>query len=596
MAQKRKLTAKQKITLEDYGKRLALEVSAAETVRDGLTARWDTLWRMFRNEKGASGISVLEDLPAEHVPLIQPIVRRIVDSTVASVFGVSPVVSAIGCKDDDCADVLAKQYDSFLAMHDARRVFRQCVECAAITGVSALYHPFDASGWHFHAVMPENFFITPIVAVDVPTSVMCGHQYWMTEAEYLKGVEDGRFYDWGPLPYGAPDGAQISRAQDFNMTTGEIGTVEMGTKQSTKTFTIIQAFWYGDFEDLEKMTGTSEEPEEREEGPKWWRFLLEKNSRRVLQFEPYPYDPPYSVVRLHDEPTNFWPASSAANSLQSLQNSYSQFHNILQAGAYIGAFPAVVVSGGKVAEKVKKLKIGAILESDVPIEMQPVPSLFNGEAVLAAISKIEELAQTIASVTPVGVNNDMPTNTTATEVNALTSMQAQSESAYAIFVSYTLERLVKYMHAVCQAHEATLVDIYGEQLEPHFVEALRETPRFEALGKTVTRASQYQMQQYIALYQMASDPRSGLKKNELVKRIVGVMDLDATDELFYDEAELAQLGLPQVPGVGALPGMGAAGAAGVGEATGDAGADGGLGSGQPAPFAGQGPGLGLALG
>lgn len=550
--------------IDQFGVRAHMEITAGLTARDGLWPRWRKLWAMYRDEPTASGVTVIPEMPAEHVPLMSPKIRRVVDATVQSIFGVSPIVNALDCEDNDCADVLAKQYDSFMSRMGLRRIARQAVESAAVVGLGIVYHPYmSGSGFECYSILPEDFFVTPTVGVlGAKEAMMIGHRYWISEGEYISGCETGRFLDRGTLPWGTPESTLAARSQGFDMSQSEMSTMEVGNKQGSRDITVYQAFWYGDLEGLEKLykkvyKEDAEEDEAEEEqtaGRRWWRFIIEDSTRKVLCFEPIPYRPPYTVVRLHDEPTKFWPATSLGNRLQSLQNKYTQLHNMLDAGVAISAFPPIVSSGGKIAEKLKKYTPGDILDSENAVEVTILATPFNADGVLAAIAKVEELAETVAAVPALGTNQNLPSNTTATEAEILASQQSQSETSYAHHVGYAIEELAEYMHIVCSTHPGDVADTYGGVLEEGFIAALTENPRFEAMGKVATRNTQVQMQYYQTLLELSADPTSMLNRQEVIKRFVGTMDIDSTEKLFIEPDQLAGGPLDGgIPGMGGVP-------------------------------------------
>lgn len=600
MTKSKKLNPANQTTLDDFGKRLMNEVIAGDVARKGLDARWRKLWSMYKNEPGASGVEVIPELPPEHVPIMRPAIRRIVDSVSSALFSVSPMVSALDCVDHEHASILAKQYDKFLTRGDARRKFKQAAECASICGIGVLYAPFiQGEGFQYYNILPERFFITPVEDTDVKTSICVGHQSWITEAQYLRGIETGRYLDRGDntlLPSSTPDINQVTRTATNDKSLSTVPSMERGTEQSTVLIELRQVFWNGEFKELEKVYYSlypGQKPDKDADGDddgaeKWWRFTIEPSTRRILSFEPWPGRPPYIIVRLHDEPTKFWPASSPANDLQAVQNKYSEGWNLLFAGTWMSAFPVPWVKGAQIAEKLKKLPIGGVLEIEGSMaEVGYIPTPFNPDPVLATLSKLEELAQTVSNVSAIGTNQDLPNNTTATQVAAEQQQQQQGEAAYTTHAGYGLEDLVGYMHEVCQLHSGDVLEAYGPMLEPGFIEALEERPTFECVGKVATKGSAAQIAQLTNLYQMAADPQSGLVKPEIARRIVQEMDIDQTDDLFIAPDQLIPngglLGLGGDEMVQGLP-VGEAGAGNAGLALQQGG---GFGQG-----AGQGPAMG----
>jgi len=557
----------QRLILEDFGKRARLEVVAAETARLGLQDRWRKLWAMYRNEPGASGVTVLAELPPEHIPLIQPAVRKIVDSVSSALFSVSPLVNALDCVSNNNAKVLAEQYDKFTVRSNLRRVYKQVIESAAITGVGINYLPFVAgSGFESYYIPSERFFIAPVERSAVENCLMCGHQDWITESQYMRGVEEGRYFDWGRLSIGSPDASQVTTTTAFNKSLSDVPSREYGTEQSPHLVEIRQVFWHGEFKELEDVyyalypdqkPPQSEGDDGDSDGAKqWWRLTLDYKTGHVLNFEPYPYRPPYIVTRLHDEPPKFLPGGSVAYNMQPLQNKFSELWNVLLAGTWLSAFPIVWVKNGQLAEKLKQLRVGAVLEAEGPIEVGSIPTPFNVEPVLAAIAKIEELAETVSNVSAIGTNQGLPNDTTATQVAALQQQQQQSEAAYTTHAGYGLEETIAYMHEVCGMNAQAVVDAYGQKLSPGFIDALEETPVFECVGKVATKGAAAQLALLQSLWAMSADPSAMMNRGEIAKRIVQEMDIDQTDDLFITPDQLQQnAGIPQMPGNEMVPGV-----------------------------------------
>lgn len=531
---------------EGLGSRVYLEMQAGLTARASLQERWSVLERMYRNEHNASGDQIVEEFESQHIPLIYPVCRRIIDTVHAAITSVSPMVMAMDC-DHDAGEVTSKQFDVFFGRAAGQRTLKRALVPATVNGIGFLYSTFTAEkGFQLNAIPPNDMFVTPTTVTGLKDAVMVGHRFYVTEQEYKALVEEGVYYDVGDLPIADPDKYDSSRSANFDLTSATVATSEIGTPNSTSLYELAQVFWYADLSSFGKGL---------EKGLKWHRITLATDDQAVLACEPWPYSrPPYFDVRLWDEEIKFWPASSVANNLQGLQNIYTNLVNMLVIGTIASAFPTTIISGAKLTEQVKKLKIGMFLEADGPVDVANIPVLFSGQYMPALIQLVEQVTEKIGAIPQTATGEQTPTDQTATATAYLQSMQQQAESSYATMVSYPLEDLFTYWHEVSNQHKSTILEVYKDALLPDFITALESNPRFEMLGKVATKTPQVQMQMAQMLLSMAQDPRSNLNPQEIIKRIVDMMPIDNTDKLYY-ENQLQQGGGDAIqPGMEVLQG------------------------------------------
>lgn len=532
---------------EQLGSRVYLEMQAGLSARESLKERWRALEAMYRNEKDASGNQILDEFETQHIPLIYPVCRRIIDTVHAAITSVSPMCMALDC-DHEAGEVTSKQFDVFFGRATGQRTLKRALVPTTVNGIGFLYSMFTAGkGFHLNSIPPNDMIVTPTTVTEIKEAVMVGHRFYVTEQEYKSLVADGTYFNVGDLPIADPDTQESSRSQTFDLTNAAVTTAEIGTVNSTALYELAQIFWFADLSAFDKGL---------EKGLKWHRITLATDNQSILSCEVWPYSrPPYFDVRLWDEEVKFWPASSVANNLQGLQNIYTNLVNMLAIGTLVSAFPTTVISGGKLTEAVKKTKIGALLEADGPVGVANIQTVFDGSNMPLLIQLIEQITEKIAAIPQTATGEQTPVDQTATATAYLQSMQQQAESSYATMVSYPLEDLFTYWHEVCRMHKASLTEIYKGALLPDFITALDEDPRFEMLGKVATKTPQVQMQMAQMLLQMAQDRRSMLNPQEIIKRMVDMMPLDNTDKLYYEADQLSQGGGDALqPGMGMVQG------------------------------------------
>jgi len=49
-----------------------LEIDGGDVAKGQINSRWTRLESIYRNQPDATGTTVIEDFPAEHIPLVQP--------------------------------------------------------------------------------------------------------------------------------------------------------------------------------------------------------------------------------------------------------------------------------------------------------------------------------------------------------------------------------------------------------------------------------------------------------------------------------------------------------------------------------------------
>lgn len=499
--------------LIDLGQLLDKECDVSdENIRDLADERWAQIEKMYRNQPGSSGQqNIVENYSSFTVPLLKPLIKRVVQTTHRQFIKAEPMVIAVSEDGDiDGAQAVERLLESVFRRANVDFQGLRTLETAALHGKGIFRFWPSPSGFLMEPVHSKQTTVYPSYAETIEDCKTVGHKFYYRKHKVIEMMS---------MPYGQggwmkcdlddtsddPKKDQAGRDKDYDRQSYEPSIVE----ESDAGVEIRDLFTYREFKG---SVG-------------WLRVILAKSSKKVLRVEPMKGSPWYFDQALHYEYGSFWTSSSLANELQGMQHLYTDLHNLLVVGSYTAAFPPVFLTGGSMGEKKWQHRIGAVYQLPGAVTFQTVPLQFNPGVIPSMIQQCEKVGQTIAGVTAAGQGQQFTSHTTKAEVDLLAENQSNADEGYLMTASMVYSRVGKYVLEHLRNNPDYAAKHYGHVLSQGWDTA---KVRLEPSGRTV-----------------GDQPQTIVQKLQAAGQIVQMYGLSQSyDIIKIGEAALAYLGLP----------------------------------------------------
>lgn len=490
---------------EALGRRIADEIAAAQQVKSGLTERWRQSESLYRNEPGASGIRVIEGVEPLHIPLIQPQVDRICNSVFESLTAQYPMMQAVAeSGDQHDADRIERLVQVMLDRAGFERVFPNVLRTAALCGLGILRLTLTNEGARLEPIHPNDFVVYPHSFPDLDRAKTVGHRFYLTSAEIDSLVRSGHCKRPDPQPSDDPDTDPSGRNPQYDLT-GPHKPIE-GDDDLLELWEVLTRV---------EIDGTQTT----------CRAVIEPHAGQLLALEKYPYSRPWYVdVRFSDEWGKFWPAGSIAQNLKDIQFLYSDLHNVMIWGSLVAAFPAMLLTGGSLGDKVRSYGPAQIIETPGAVQLQSVPVQFNAGAIPGMIEQVEKVAETVTRISRLGLGRQLRPNTTATEAASIVRYQNQGEQQYLAFAAQSVRALCELCQEFVRVHPGPIEAIYPSAA-PSPLSAGSSPIRFEVTGRTQQNLPDALLEKLRFLLDLAHDPESGLDTASVIRAIMNALQL-----------------------------------------------------------------------
>lgn len=542
--------------LSDKGKKLRRKVEQAEQAKFGLKARWDKNEAIYRDQPRATGIQLIKGREALHMPLVYPALRRIFESVHQGITSPTPMVQAISESGQPMAmDDLEKGFEVMSDRAGFSQMFKMLLERTGLNGAGIVRQVIGANGLQYDIVHPNDFVIAPVSYTEIRDASMVGHFFQMPLWKIKQRQKSGLYRADAKIVAGEGfDSRASGRNPAYDRTLSDLPGVSTGDGDQ-----LINLY------DLTWLDVDAEEP-------KRWRVTLARDSDEILAMEAFPYSRPcYFDCRFEKELTKWWPSTSTAQHLQGAQEMFTRVANLFEIGTFASALPPIILRGtGFGKEKVFELEPGKAYCVDGEFEAVPLPITFNASTIPMLLELIKTIVESVTGITSAGMTRQFNAQTTATEVDALQSIMAQNENAYAIAASNCIEDMFEHLHEMCLMHSGELHKIYGSALPEKFWEQLLIPCRWECLGKHPGNSPDVHLQKLKMLAEMSMQPQSRLDYNAIealtvrtLRMPINVEDLtleegqpNAFQVTQQQQLQLQQAAQqPQLPAGGGVPAM-----------------------------------------
>lgn len=518
--------------LEETAKLIDQECEASdENIREISEQRWAEIEKMYRNQPGSSGNqSFVENYNTFQVPLLKPLIKRVVNTTHRQFIKAEPMLIAVS-EDGDTqgAEAVERLLEAVFRKAGVDMQGLKTLETAALHGKGMFRFWPAAGGFQMNPVHSKQMTVYPPFGEKLTDCKTFGHKYYLRKSQVLEKMEmpeeQGGWMKCDLKVNDNPnDGAGRDTDYDLQPVNPEI------VEETDQGVEIRELFTY------REIDGESA----------WWKVQFAKSACKILHYTKE--TPWYFDQALHYEYGNFFTSSSLAGELRGLQNLYTDLHNLLVVGSYTAAFPPVFLTGGSMGDKKWQHRIGAVYQLPGAVTFQTVPITFNPGVIPQMIQQCEKVAQTVAGVTPAGQGKQFTSHTTKAEVDLLAETQSNADEGYLMTAGMVYATVGEYVLNYLRENPWYAKNNYGHVLSPGWDTA---KVRLEPTGRTI-----------------GDMPQMIVQKIQAAAQVIEQFQLqDKYDIQKLGESVLSYVGLPfplerfrvntgsQIPPQGTPPGM-----------------------------------------
>lgn len=520
--------------LQEIGRKLSDQIHAGLEAKGTLPQRWQQSEALYRNEPGASGIQVIEGVKPLHIPLIQPQIDRITSSVFETLTAQYPMMQAIAeAGEQTQADHMERLIQVMLDRAGFERIFPNVLRTAALCGIGIVRLTLTGGGVRMEPIHPNDFVVYPHTFTELSRAKTVGHRFFLTGAEVDQLVKSGHYKQPDPQASTDPDEHASGRNPAYDLDTSH-SPIDR-EDELIELWEILTQLQIGN-----KLTTC--------------RAVVEPAGVQLLALEPYPYNQPWYVdVRFADEWGKFWPAGSIAQNLKDIQFLYSDLHNVMIWGSLVAAFPAMLLTGGSLGDKVRNYGPAQIIETPGAVQLQTVPAQFQAGAIPGMIEQVEKVAETVTRVSRIGLGRQLRSNTTATEAASIVRVQQQGEQQYLAFAAQSVRSMCDLCQEFVRVHAGPMASIYRQEDPANLAELSSHPMRFEVTGRTQQNLPDALLEKLRFLLELAQDPNSGLDRTNVIRAIMNALQLPTGIEKLVQSQEHAMGDLGPFAAHGAWP-------------------------------------------
>lgn len=520
-----------KIATEDREKiasQLCSEIRESEQEKSRLRNRWVQLRALYDCEENTSQIQLIEGMKPYMVPLLRPKGERIVAAVVDGITGMSPY-ARLTDPELSIDDIEAIEADLMVLADDAgdQDALRQGSEDAYL---------FNTGVWRVKPLVKERAYDssqTDDAGPDVtridwesidPMDVMCYPPYFGTfEAAKTVG------HRWSELLYRVQADMRSGMYETYDLKGGDDpDTYHLQRDNLTEYYSAVSKS--DEFVELWELI--TELPYDENGDPtdgdvNAFLCVVALTDEKLLSIQPYPYKSKWYIeVRTERQRKKIFPSTSIAQRLQGLQLAYSDAFTAQVQASYASIGPITFINTGGLMNKVQQAKPFAVIEVPSEVKIQNISANPQVGQLPASMGKIEQVSDSLTGISRTGTAEQMPSSTTATEVDFLQQSQNEAKDQYTQMVAQSVEKVFKLFIEYYQKHYSELREAYRGRLQadPMAVQALNASISVNGRNGAMSNTMTVQKLQ-LMLNMMQQVPNSGYDPAKIFDAIVQMMDL-----------------------------------------------------------------------
>lgn len=425
---------------------LVREITAWDSEIAQVKERWEQILAIYRMDGTATQINVVDGMEGYATGVMTSKIDALVGNLTTAFFGTSPYWQ---CVTNDAQSEQSDDLERALQDIADKSGIEQTIAQAALK--AALYnfgmviaHPDEGDDGEFKGIKtdwidPTHAFVWPLNVETIDRVRSVGHRYYLPQWEVEQLVESGEFFD-----YGAFGG---SNTKEHELITGN-------DDFPSDIFSGVEDAQVELFQIIRKM----------KVGGKWDWYLIDFGfaGQKVLKFEKYPYRMPwYAFLRLLRTEKRIVGNDSIGFKAKGSQLLINDLVTTLVHGSYMSAFPPTFVSGGSLPSGTRTIVPGGLYEVDgIGAKIEAAPSNFNPGIIPEMIAQNESWMESVVGVSRLATNQNVPSDTKATTVNALTLNDQRRQNTIYETCSEGIERLGQIILMLFQAHYQEIATVY----------------------------------------------------------------------------------------------------------------------------------------
>lgn len=523
--------------LEKLGMDVCREIRASDSAITKLKQRWERLVKLFELDGAVTNLNLIPGLATYPYALSRQKLDEIRAQIHKSVTGFDPYVQVIPfVKEEETLAAAQRVVDALqsLATQDTGRLgfdraLRACLKILVNTGVAMMqvWVDPDEGTIKFDCIAPQDFCFYPHEFVDMKRAKTIGKKFWMSAGEVEAKIKSHHYLK-----------CEIGGENNYDSKAG-LSENALGTTQSSPTeldddkikfYQVVRRCRFASpNSDKEKASEVANAGDYEDE--KDYLIVVKFEDQTVVRVEPLRYKTGrmWFDLRLEEDYGTFWPGNSPGNLLQGLQLATSDLLNILVHGAFADAFGEQHVIGE--STPVKELRRGpgtTQYHTSSEVKVWQSTQNFNPGPIMLALQALDQKADQLSKVTPIGTTEAMKSDTSAHEAEAFYANKEAAKDEYTTYIMPTIAEIFTYMKELATAHWPLISRKQGDLgLKNH--NDLKVKGRIVPTGKTSN--PQTNMQKVQAAMQIATNPASTYSMEKLEDLMMLLLDLPVTPEL-----------------------------------------------------------------
>lgn len=426
------------VDLRQLASDLVREITAWDSEIAQVKERWEQVLAIYRMDGTATQINIIDGMEGYATGVMTSKIDALVGNLTTAFFGTSPYWQCItNGPDSEQSDELERALQDIADKSGIEQTIAQaCLKAALFNFGMVIAHPDEGDDGEFKGIKtdwidPTHAFIWPLNVETIDRVRSVGHRYYLPQWEVEQLIEAGEFYDYGS--FGG------SNTKEHELITGN-------DDFPSDIFSGVEDAQVELFQIIRKM---------KVEG-KWGWYLIDFGfaGQQVLSFKPYPYRMPwYSFIRLLRTEKRIIGNDSVGFKAKGAQLLINDLVTTLVHGSYMSAFPPIFIQGGALKAGTQRIVPGGMYEIDsIGAKMEACPSNFNPGIIPEMIAQNESWMESVVGVSRLATNQNVPSDTKATTVNALTLNDQRRQNTIYETASEGIERLGQILLMLFQAH------------------------------------------------------------------------------------------------------------------------------------------------
>lgn len=517
--------------LEKLGADITREVDYSDMSITDLKARWERLVKLFELDGSVTNLNLVPGISTYPYPLSRQKLDEIRAQVYKSITGFEPYVQMVPFNKAEAEMAAAARVQAALQIVATQdpgplgfdRALRLCLKLVVNAGVTIMQVWVDEEEGMLRcdAVAAQDFCFYPHEFRHMARAKTIGKKFFQARAE-VRSKQKKDFYlhcDIGGADYYDSYAGSSPRERGTSETPPAVPDDD-----KMKFYQVVRKCHFAE-------PGSKEDEQSNTSDSGDWHvgdmlIVVHYDTKQVVRVEPFRYKTGrmFFDLRLEEEYGTFWAGNSPGNLLQGLQLAISDLLNTLVQGSYGSAFGEKHITGESAPTKITRQGPGTThYHPNSEVKIWNTPTTFNPQPVVMSIGALNQTADQISKITPVGTTEALKSDTSATEAAAFFRNKDAGKDEYTTYILPSIAEIFEYIKELMTVHWRVLTKKQGNNFGLRNHNDLKLKGRIVPTGKLSNPGSNLQKAE--AAYKLASNPESGYDIGKVADLVMTLLEL-----------------------------------------------------------------------